>query len=169
MGHNKCLFLAFWHHLAHNIWFLSIRLAYIRQLSMLMTCNKPRSHKESEQEREKSVKSNMNGINNNNNIRPNVKTFLWANKKRKINSKLFFFSLLFAFWVYHMSLKLLLAAAEMVKIKKRTFYFFFFQSCALKRVWIYMTMIIAIIPIYLCFTLDYTYTHSPRMAKRELF
>lgn len=48
-----------------------------------------------------------------------------------------------------MSLKLLLAAAEMVKIKKRTFYFFFFQSCALKRVWIYMTMIIAIIPIYL--------------------
>lgn len=73
LGRNKCLFLAFWHHLAHNIWFLSIRLAYIRQLSMLMTCNKPRSNKESERAREKSVKSNMNGINNNNNIRPNGK------------------------------------------------------------------------------------------------
>lgn len=34
-----------WHHLVHNIWFLnSIPLAFIRQLSMLMTCNKPQRH-----------------------------------------------------------------------------------------------------------------------------
>ena len=83
LGHNKCLFLAFWHHLVHNIWFLSIRLAYIRQLSMLMTCNKPRSNKESERKREKSVKSNMNGINNNNNIRPNGKPFFEPTKSAK--------------------------------------------------------------------------------------